>query len=57
MVIELHDKNALIIAARNAGKPLAFLIGAPLSADFGGGVPGVAEMVIGIKNKQRVQLI
>lgn len=41
----LHDKNALITAVRTATKPVAFLVGAPLSADSGGGVPGVAQML------------
>jgi hypothetical protein len=51
MPIELYDKNALIVAARNAGKPLAFLVGAPLSADEGGGVPNVAEMITVIRTE------
>jgi len=43
--IKLHDKGALISIARNADKPVAFLVGAPLSEDSGGGVPGVSPML------------
>jgi len=41
----LHDKNALINAVRTATKPVAFLVGAPLSTDSGGGVADVAQMI------------
>jgi hypothetical protein len=41
--MKLHDKDALITIARNADKPVAFLVGAPLSEDSIGGVPGVSR--------------
>jgi len=43
--MKLHDKDALITRARKADKPVAFLVGAPLSVDSGGGVPGVVPML------------
>ncbi|HEX8473543.1 MAG TPA: SIR2 family protein [Pyrinomonadaceae bacterium] len=43
--MKLHEKDALITIARNADKPVAFLVGAPLSEDSGGGVPGVSSML------------
>ena len=56
MAIELHDRNALILAARNAGKPLAFLVGAPLSIDSDGGVPNVAGMVDLIREEVKTRI-
>ncbi len=46
MNIDLHDQAALIDAITvGADKPVAFLVGSPLSWDAGGGVPGVDSMV------------
>lgn len=45
MPIYFHDKDALITAALAAGKPVAFLVGSPLSTQDGLGVPGVPEML------------
>ncbi|MDZ4404746.1 SIR2 family protein [Prosthecobacter sp.] len=44
-MIKLLDKAALISIARYCDHPIAFLVGAPLSGDTGGGVPGVAPML------------
>ncbi len=44
-MIKLLDKAALISIARYCDHPVAFLVGAPLSGDAGGGVPGVAPML------------
>jgi len=44
-VIKLLDKAALISIARYCDHPVAFLVGAPLSGDAGGGVPGVTPML------------
>jgi hypothetical protein len=44
-VIKLLDKAALVSVARYGDHPIAFLVGAPLSGDTGGGVPGVASML------------
>lgn len=56
MAIELYDHKALVTAAQNAAKPVAFLVGAPISYDNGGGVPGVAGTVelIGEEIRQRL---
>ncbi len=46
MTIDLHDRAALIDAITvGADKPVAFLVGSPLSWDAGGGVPGVDSML------------
>lgn len=45
MHIDIHDKDALITAAHAADRPVAFLVGSPLSYDAGGGVPGIAPML------------
>ena len=44
-MIKLLDKAALISIARYCDHPVAFLVGAPLSGDAGGGVPGVTPML------------
>lgn len=49
--MKLHDKDALITIARNADKPVAFLVGAPLSEDFGGGVPGVSRTLALVRDE------
>ncbi len=45
MPIHFHDKDSLITAAVAAGKPVAFLVGSPLSTKDGLGVPGVSQML------------
>lgn len=46
MIIDLHDQPALIDAVTvGAERPVAFLVGSPLSWDKNGGVPGVDEML------------
>lgn len=46
MTIDLHDQTALINAVTvGAEKPVAFLVGSPLSWDANGGVPGVDDML------------
>jgi hypothetical protein len=45
MPLKLHDKDALITHARKTDKPVAFLVGCPLSQDGIGGVPGVTPML------------
>jgi len=45
MAMMLYDKAALMTAVRTAARPVAFLVGAPMSTDSGGGVPGVAQML------------
>ena len=45
MPIDLNSRDALITVARTAQKPIAFLVGSPLSGDSSGGVPGVASML------------
>lgn len=46
MNIDLHDRAALIDAITvGADRPVAFLVGSPLSWDAGGGVPGVDAML------------
>ena len=46
--MKLRSQDALLSAVRSAGKPVAVLVGSPLSMDFSGGgqgVPGVDEIV------------
>jgi hypothetical protein len=43
--MKLFTKADLINAARHAPRPLTFLVGAPLSEDQGGGVPGVTKFL------------
>lgn len=46
MLITLHEQPALIDAVTvGAERPIAFLVGSPLSWDKDGGVPGVEEML------------
>jgi hypothetical protein len=45
MAIELHPKDALIMAALATKRPIAFLVGSPLSQKDGAGVPGVKQML------------
>jgi tetratricopeptide (TPR) repeat protein len=45
MPLKLHDKDALVTHARKADKPVAFLVGCPLSEDASGGVPGVSAIL------------
>jgi len=44
--LDLNSKEALLSALRSTEKPVAFLVGSPLSADSSGrGVPGVDQML------------
>ena len=45
MPIELYPKDALITAAIATKRPVAFLVGSPLSLKDGLGVPGVNQML------------
>ncbi|MGH8047725.1 MAG: SIR2 family protein, partial [Chthoniobacterales bacterium] len=45
MPIELYPKEALVNAALLTKRPVAFLVGSPLSLSGGVGVPGIAEML------------
>lgn len=45
MSFNLYDKQAFINAATSAEKPVAFLVGSPLSVDAGGGVPGIGQIL------------
>lgn len=57
MNIDLHDRAALIDAITvGADKPVAFLVGSPLSWDAGGGVPGVDAMLDIAKELVRTKL-
>lgn len=57
MNIDLHDRSALIDAITvGADKPVAFLVGSPLSWDAGGGVPGVNDMVAIAKELVKAKL-
>ena len=55
MPIELYSKAALISAAKNAPKPVAFLLGSPLSTDSGGGVPGIVPILDLIRDEIRLR--
>lgn len=55
MLIDVYPKEALITAARTARKPIAFLVGAPLSTDSGGGVPGVTPMLELVREEVRTR--
>lgn len=57
MTIDLHDRAALIDAITvGADKPVAFLVGSPLSWDVNGGVPGVDAMLDIAKQLVRTKL-
>lgn len=57
MTIDLHDRAALIDAITvGADKPVAFLVGSPLSWDANGGVPGVDAMLDIAKQLVRTKL-
>lgn len=57
MAIDLHDQAAFIDAVTaGADRPIAFLVGSPLSWDKGGGVPGVTEMIDVAKSLVRAKL-
>lgn len=57
MTIDLHDQAALINAVTvGAEKPVAFLVGSPLSWDANGGVPGVDDMLYIAKELVRAKL-
>src|SRR4051794_4895631 len=55
MPIDLHSKEAFISAARHATKPVAFLLGSPLSSDSGGGVPGIIPFLDLIRDEIRTR--
>ena len=57
MNIDLHDRAALIDAITvGADRPVAFLVGSPLSWDAGGGVPGVDDMLVIAKELVKAKL-
>src|SRR5215213_8836789 len=45
MPVELHPKEALVNAALMTKRPVAFLVGSPLSINDGTGVPGITTML------------
>lgn len=45
MPIDIHPKKALLNAAICSDKPVAFLVGSPLSIDSSGGVAGIDDML------------
>lgn len=45
MPVELHPKEALVNAALMTKRPVAFLVGSPLSLKDGTGVPGITTML------------
>lgn len=45
MSFDLYGKQEFLSAATAAEKPVAFLVGSPLSWDQGGGVPGIQEVL------------
>ncbi|HEY8606136.1 MAG TPA: SIR2 family protein [Noviherbaspirillum sp.] len=51
MSFDLFDKHEFLNAVTSAEKPVAFLVGSPLSWDSSGGVAGVDEMCEFIRNK------
>ncbi|MDX6272226.1 MAG: hypothetical protein QOD28_3449 [Acidobacteriota bacterium] len=55
MPIDLYPKEALLTAVRTARKPIAFLVGSPLSTDSGGGVPGVAPVIELVRDEIRAR--
>lgn len=56
MSIDLYPKEALLTVVRTARKPIAFLVGAPLSTDSGGGVPGVVPMLDLVREEIRARV-
>ena|ERR1035437_849279 len=57
MPIDLHSKAAFISAAKHAPKPVAFLLGSPLSTDSGGGVPGIGPFLNLIRQEIRERAV
>lgn len=53
MPIELHPKEALINAALMTRRPVAFLVGSPLSLKDGVGVPGITTMLDFVRDEVR----
>ncbi len=51
--MNLYTKNDFLSAVRNLRKPVAFLLGSPLSLDQGGGVPGITDFVNIIREEIR----
>ncbi|MBV8859174.1 MAG: hypothetical protein JOZ02_19740, partial [Acidobacteria bacterium] len=45
MPVELHPKESLVNAALMTKRPVAFLVGSPLSLKDGTGVPGITTML------------
>lgn len=43
--MNIYDKSALINAVYNAKKPIAFLVGSPISYENGKGVPGIYDIL------------
>lgn len=57
MPIDLHSKADFISAAKHAPKPVAFLLGSPLSTDPGGGVPGIGPILDLIREEIRTRAV
>lgn len=55
MSFDLYDKQAFLSAVTPAEKPVAFLVGSPLSWDAGGGVPGVTNIYSLIREKVKTR--
>ncbi len=58
IIMEIYDKKFLGKAIRTSTKPIAFLVGAPISTDKdGNGVPGVSQMIHIIKEYIKEEMI
>ncbi len=55
MSFDLYDKQAFLSAVTPAEKPVAFLVGSPLSWDADGGVPGVTDIYSLIREKVKTR--
>ena len=53
--MELHSKQALLSAVRAAEKPVALLVGSPLSVEGDCGVPGIGPMLALIRDEVRAR--
>lgn len=53
MSIKLNSKAAFINAVKTTDRPVAFLLGSPLSQDAGGGVPGVVAILDLVRDEIR----
>jgi len=55
MSFDLYDKQAFLSAVTLAEKPVAFLVGSPLSWDADGGVPGVTDIYSLIRERVKTR--